>query len=163
MNINRPTLWTTLAVALLAAVALVTLSAQAQEPPQGRRPRMGEARGFGPGPGQGPILPRLNLTEQQREQVRAIMQESREAGEVPGQKIGQLRRELRAAVFADAPDAAKIEQLKAAIAEAEAAALDKRVETELKIAQVLTAEQRAEAREMPAGRAGRGPRRGLKQ
>ena len=161
MHINRSTLWTTFAVALLAVVALVTLSAQAQEPPQGRRARMREARGFGPG--QGPILPRLNLTEQQREQVRAIVQESRGAGEAPGQKIGQLRRELRSAVFADAPDAAKIEQLKAAIAEAEAAALDRRVEAELKIAQVLTAEQRAQARDMPAGRAGRGSRRGLKQ
>jgi Spy/CpxP family protein refolding chaperone len=162
MNISTRTLWTTLAVVLLATVALVTLSAQAQEPPEGRRAGMGEARGFGPGRGQGPILPRLNLTELQREQVRAIMQENRAGDEAPGQKIGQLHRELRAAIFADTPDQAKIDQLKAAIAEAEAVALDRRVDTELKIAQVLTAEQRAQAREMPAGRGGRGPRRGVK-
>jgi protein CpxP len=162
MNISTRTLWTTSAVVFLAAVALVTLSAQAQEPAQGRHARMGESGGFGPGRGQGPIFARLNLTDQQREQVRAIMQESR-AGEQPGQKIGQLRRELNAVIFADAPDLAKIDQLKAAIAEADAAALNKRVEAELKIAQVLTAEQRAQAREMPAARGGRGARRGVKQ
>ena len=163
MNIKTRTLWTTLAVVVLAAVALVTISAQAQEPPQDRRGRMGEARGFGPGRGQGPVLARLNLTEQQREQVRAIMEESRaRSGEAPVQKIGELQRELHTAIFADTPDLAKIDQLKTAIAEAEAAVLGKRIEVELKIAQVLTAEQRAQARETPAPRGGRGPRRGLK-
>jgi Spy/CpxP family protein refolding chaperone len=161
MNIKTRTLWTTLAVVVLAAVALVTLSAQAQEPPQGRG-RMGESRGYGPGGGQGPVLARLNLTEQQREQVRALMQETRARGEAPAQKIGELQRELHAAIFADTPDLSKIDQLKVAIAEAEAAALGKRIEVELKIAQVLTAEQRAQAREMPAPLGGRGPRRGLK-
>lgn len=162
MNINTRTLWTTLAGVVLVAVALVTLSAQAQEPPQGRRERMGESRGFGPGRGPGPVLARLNLTEQQREQVRAIMQENRASGDAPAHKVGELQRELHAAIFADTPDLAKIDQLKAAIAEAEAAALGKRIEVDLKIAQVLTAEQRAQAREMPAPGGGRGPRRGLK-
>lgn len=161
MNIKTRTLWTTLAVVVLAAVVLVALSAQAQEPPQDRRGRMADARGVWPGRGPGPILARLNLTEQQREQVRAIMQETRASGEAPAQKIGELQRELHAAIFADTPDLAKIDQLKAAIAETESAALGKRIEVELKIAQVLTAEQRAQAREMPAP-GGRGPRRGLK-
>jgi Spy/CpxP family protein refolding chaperone len=144
MNINTRTLWTTLAAVVLVAVGLVTLSAQTQEPPRGRRERMGESRGFGPGRGPGPVLARLNLTEQQREQVRAIMQENRASGDAPAHKVGELQREL-----------------KAAIAEAEAAALGKRIEVDLKIAQVLTAEQRAQAREMPAPGGGRGPRRGL--
>jgi Spy/CpxP family protein refolding chaperone len=160
MTINPRTLWTTLAAVALAAVALVTISAQAQEPPRGRQARMGDARGFGPGRGQGPAFARLNLTDQQREQVRAIVQEARTANEAPMQKVGELRRELHAAVFADTPDLARIDQLKAAIAEAEAAALNARIDVDLKIAQVLTAEQRAQAREAPGPRGGRGQGRG---
>jgi Spy/CpxP family protein refolding chaperone len=68
---------------------------------------------------------------------------------------------LRAAIFADTPDLAKIDQLKSAIAEAEAAALARRIDVDLKVAQVLTAEQRAKARELRGpGMRGRGPGRG---
>ena len=70
------------------------------------------------------------------------------------EKLGELQRSLRAAIFADAPDTAQIDQLRASIAEAEAAALAARVDLQLKIAQILTPEQRQQARES----AGRGPR-----
>jgi Spy/CpxP family protein refolding chaperone len=58
--------------------------------------------------------------------------------------------------MADTPDTAKIEQLKASINEAEAAALNERVDLQLRIAQVLSPEQRQKAREVPAGPNGRG-------
>jgi protein CpxP len=101
------------------------------------------------------MLRGLDLTEAQREQIRAIAEENR-PDEAQRQKVGELHKSLQAAVFADSADLAQIEQLKAALGEAEAAALSKRVDVQLKIAQVLTAEQRAKAREMPA----RGPGRG---
>jgi periplasmic protein CpxP/Spy len=153
MTINARTVWMSLVVALVAIVGLTigTISAQG---PDGRRdgqPAMGQGRG--PGRGAGPVLHGLDLTDAQREQVRSILEANRpDAASVS--KAAELQRELRAAVFADAPDQAKIDQLKAALSESHAAALSARIETELKIAQVLTAEQRAKARELPA----RGPR-----
>ena len=136
-----------LAVAVLAAA---TISAQAPGPGgQGRG-------GRGMGPGTLPMLQRLDLTDAQKEQVRAIMTEN--AGQNAFRTLGQLERDLTAAVMADVPDTAKIEQLKTSIAEAESAALNERVDLQLRIAQILTPEQRQKARELPPG----GPRgRGL--
>ena len=159
MNIEARTLWTTLAAVLVAAVAIVTLSAQAQEEPPARPDRQGHARGIGCGFGPGPGLARLNLTDEQRQQIRAIMQEARESNQAAQKTAGDLQRELRAAVFADTPDQAKIDELKAAIGEAQAEGLNTRIAVELKIAQVLTPEQRTQAREAPGPRGGRGIRR----
>jgi periplasmic protein CpxP/Spy len=165
MKLNSPTLWMTLVAVLAAAVALVTISAQTQEQGPARPDRPGEGRGFGPGRGMGPGpgLTRLNLTDQQRKQVRAIMQEARTGNEAPGQKAGELRRELHIAIFADSPDHGRIDQLKAAIAGAEASALEARIATDLKIAQILTPEQRAQAREARGRRGGGRGERGLRR
>ena len=135
-----------LAVAVLAAA---TISAQAPGP--GGPGRGG--RGMGPGPLA--MLQRLDLTDAQKEQVRAIMTEN--AGQNAFRTLGKLEQDLTAAVMADAPDTAKIEQLKAAVTEAESAALNERVDLELRIAQILTPEQRQKAREFhAAGPRGRG-------
>ena len=152
MNINARTLWTTLAVLLVAAIALATVSAQA---PEGQKRQTQGRRGFGPA---GPLmLQRLNLTDTQREQIRTIVEQERQGDNAAGKKLGDLQQELNAQVFADSPDHGKIDRLKAGIAQAEAEALNARIDVELKIAQVLTAEQRAQAREFrPAGRGGRG-------
>jgi Spy/CpxP family protein refolding chaperone len=99
------------------------------------------------------MLQRLDLTDTQKEQVRSIMAER--SGERPGQALAKLHQDLLAAVMADTPDASKIEQLKASINEAEANALNERVDLQLRIAQVLTPEQRQKAREAPAGPRGR--------
>jgi len=151
MTINARTLWTTLLAVFVAAAALVAISAQAQERPERREARMGGGRGHGPGRGMGPVagLGRLHLTDEQREQVRAIVQEARASSEAPRKQAGELHRELRAAVFADTPDPARIDTLKASIAEAQAAALAARIALDLKIAEVLTPEQRAQARRRP--------------
>jgi Spy/CpxP family protein refolding chaperone len=110
------------------------------------------------------MLRQLNLTDAQQEQIRALTEEQRSqtTEQSPERKLGELRRALHAAVFADAPDTAQIDQLRSGIVEAEAAALASRVELQLKIAQVLTPEQRKQARELTGARTGRaraeGPR-----
>jgi Spy/CpxP family protein refolding chaperone len=135
------------ALFVVAVVASASLSAQGQ----GRG-----MRGMGPGRPAGPLpmLQRLDLTDAQKEQVRTIV------GERTGQKthetLDTLQHDLIAVVMADTPDTGKIEQLKASINEAEATALNERVDLELRIAQILTAEQRQKARELPAGGRGRG-------
>lgn len=160
MHINARTLWTSLAAVVVAAVTLVTLSAQTAARPE-RPQRPGQDRGFLGGRGPAPMLTHLNLSDAQREQVRAIVAEARQGDDAPMRKVAELRRELHAAVFADSPDQAKIDQLTTGITQAEADALSRRIEVELKIAQVLTPEQRAKARELPGGRGGRGPGRSL--
>jgi periplasmic protein CpxP/Spy len=150
MNTQKRTLSTIAVAAVVLAVGISTAVAQG---PGGRGP--GQGRGFaGPGGGPGgpgrpfPMLRHLNLTDAQREQVKALVEEQRKQNDTaPMRKVGELQRALQAAVFAETPDTAQIDQLRASIAEAEAAALAARVDLQLKIAQILTPEQRQQARE----------------
>jgi Spy/CpxP family protein refolding chaperone len=144
MSIRSHVISAICALFVIAAVA-VTASAQGQR-----------GRFRGPGPdmaGPLPMLRNLDLTDAQKEQVRAVLAER--SGRNNAQTLGQLHRDLQAAVMADTPDTAKIEQLKASINEAEAAALTERVDLQLRIAQILTPDQRQKAREIPAGPRGR--------
>lgn len=148
----------TLSTIAAAAVAVTTaVAAGAGQPAAAQGP--GSRRG---GPGlPPPILRQLNLTDTQREQVRALVQEQRaQSTEQSARKLVELQRALHAAMFADTPDTAQIDQLRAGIAESEAAILASRVDLQLKIAQILTAEQRAQARELSTRRPGRGGRAG---
>ena len=94
----------------------------------------------------------LNLTDDQRAQIKAVLDESRpDRGDAPVRKVAELHRSLRAAIFADNPDQAQIDQLRAALAEAQASAIARRVEVASKISQILTPEQR---QKMQRGRTG---------
>jgi len=138
------------AALVLVAAAIATVSAQGQGP--GRRGMGPGPGGFGPGPL--PMLGRLDLTDAQKDQIKSILGEK--SGQTDRQTLGNLERDLNAAIMADQPDLSKIEQLKSSIAEAQTAALNDRVDLQLRIAQqVLTPEQRQKARDLPAGR-GRG-------
>jgi Spy/CpxP family protein refolding chaperone len=136
------------AAAVLAGGSMAVVSAQ---PGPGRR-----------GGGPFPLMRIPDLTDAQRQQIRQLMEEQRDAGDRPMRQVGDLERQLHAELFADAPDAGKIEALKTQIASAHAAALESRIELQTKIAQILTPEQRKQLRENP-GRAGRGGRGGFKR
>jgi Spy/CpxP family protein refolding chaperone len=149
MTLKTRILTTIAATAVAATAVFSTVSAQ---PPAGRGPG---GRAAGPG-GPFPVLRQLNLTDEQRAQIRALTAQQRsETDQGQASKTAELQRALRAAVFADTPDPAQIDQLKAEIAQAETAALAARVDLQLKIAQVLTPDQRKQARES----AGSGPGR----
>ena len=150
------------AAALALTVGISTVTGQtAQSPDQqpageGRRPGFRGGRG-GPG-GPDHLLPlrQLDLTDEQRAQVKEVLLAARPtADQAPVRKLMELRQSLRAAVLADAPDQGQIDQLRTALGEAEAAALAKRVEVAQKIAQILTPDQREKARSAASGR-GRG-------
>jgi|SRR5579872_88431 len=128
---------------------------------QGPGPRMGgPGRGGRGGPGAGilPLLQQLDLTDQQREQLRTLAE-----SEGPPADPGQLREaelKLHTAVLGDSPDPQAIESAKAAIDAAVAAELDHRIAMLTKIAQILTADQRQQLLTLlSAGPRGRG--RGL--
>ena len=91
------------------------------------------------------ILRNLNLTDAQREQVRALTEERR--AQAPGRQGVELQRQLELAIFADTPDQQKIEELKNAIAASHQAELAARIDLETRVAQILTPEQRVQARE----------------
>jgi Spy/CpxP family protein refolding chaperone len=153
MTTRIRTLSTIVAAALVLGAGISTVAGQ------GRPGDAGQGRGFG-GPGRGPgfggplpLLRQLDLTDTQRDQIKAVTDAQRnQANQAPVRKLMELHRSLEAALFADNPDTAQIDQLRASISEAEAAALAARIDLQLKIAQILTAEQRQKARELVAQR-----------
>jgi Spy/CpxP family protein refolding chaperone len=148
-----------IAIAIAAALTLTlgSLPLLAQGP--------GGRQGFGPGPGRGgplgvlPGLNRVNLTDAQRDQIRQILEEARPADNA-GRTAGDAEQALRAAVLSG--DAAAVETARAALATAQAAALDHRIEVMQKVVAVLTAAQRQELAQLapPAGRREGGRGRG---
>ena len=137
----------TMAVAVLVA-ALGTIPMVAQGlGPGGRGGFGGQGRGRGPGGPGGPnlmaMVHRLDLTDAQRGQLRALMEEGRQSGD-PGAAIREAEQKLHAAVLAETPDAAAIKTLKTAVNAAHAAELDRRVAMMQKVAQILTPVQRSQ-------------------
>jgi Spy/CpxP family protein refolding chaperone len=105
------------------------------------------------------MIQQLDLTDPQREQLRALIQDKRPAGD-PGAAVRDAEQKLHAAVLADTPDLQAIESLKATLNSAHAVALDHRVEMMQKVAQILTPAQKQELLELQAQGPprGRGPR-----
>ena len=135
-----------IAAAFVASIAI----AEGQGPRQRRGPGVG-------GPGGRGVMPGImqDLTDEQRGQVRAIMEEQRAGREGPPADAA-LRRDLEAELLADVPNDQKIEELKQQILTAQAEGLTRHIAVQKRVAQVLTAEQRAKARE----RLSEGPREG---
>jgi Spy/CpxP family protein refolding chaperone len=138
--------------AILALAAYTLAGAQAA----GQQERQGPGRGFGIGAGRGPggpggrgammMLRDVDLTDQQKEEIQAILKDEREGRQGPPADAA-LQRQLQAELYADNPDPQKLESLQQQLVQAEAARLAKRIEIEQKVAAVLTAEQRAQVRE----------------
>lgn len=127
--------------------------------PFGRKEGRGFRRGPGPGGNFGPrVLRELNLTDDQKEQVRSIIEQtfqSRKAEREELQQLGEKRRQGTLTAENQARARTLHEQVRASMKE-----------TETKLAAILTAEQKAKAEELMKerranhGRLG-GPRRGF--
>ena len=148
-----------LSVVMTGVLGLTAFSLSSAQQP-GRRP--GGPGGFGPGgPGRGGlgVLRGVELTEEQKSSIKAIHEAERSArdarGDTDSRSGAQAHRELEAEIFADSPDPQKIASLQQQITQAQAAALAHRTATMQKVAEVLTAEQRAGIR----NRSSRSPNR----
>lgn len=125
----------------LAIVGLVTIAsaslclAQAQQPPVSNEPQ-NDAGGGDP-------IRQLNLSPEQREQIRSIRQQTNGERAAINQRVGAANRALEAALDSDNPDEAAVEQRMKDLAAAQADAMRMRISTEVKIRRVLTVEQRA--------------------
>ena len=151
------------AVVGAVAAAFVVSVAVAQGQVQGAPGRGGRGPGGAGGPGGRGLIPGVmqGLSEEQRQQVKAILDENREGQQGPPADA-KLRRDLEAELLADAPNDQKIQDLKQQILQAQADGLSRHIAVQKRIAQVLTAEQRAKARERLAQEPGerRGSRGG---
>ena len=137
----------TIVMTAILGVAAYTM-AGAQAPGRGAGWGPGAEGRFGGGPGGGALLMLrgLELTEQQREQLRKLRGAQTDGVKaVPAER--QLHRQLQTELIADNPDPNTLAELQRQIAEAHAARLARQVELGQQMAQVLTPEQRATVRE----------------
>ena len=146
-------------ITIVAALALLlgALPLRAQGPGGPGGQRMGGPGRGGPGGPGGPMgmLPGLNqmdLTDAQREQIRAVMEQERQ--DDPGERMRQGEEALHAAVLAQ--DAQGTEAAKALVNAARMAELEHRVAVMQKVVQILTPSQRQQLAQLPAGGRGRG-------
>src|SRR5262245_9860918 len=150
---------TTRRVALGIATSVFALGigagayAAAQSTSQDQRPRMG--RGMGPGgPGRGgpmgmlPMLAReLNLTDAQKDQIKAIGESHREEWKALADRGRSAHEALQQAVTAETVNEAVIRQKGAEVAAVEADLAVARARANAEVFRILTPEQKAQALE----------------
>lgn len=126
---------------LLAVLFLIVMvssaSAQTVQPGQAAHPPEPQHRQFGGDP-----IRQLNLTPEQREQIRTIREQSKEERARINERLRETNRVLEQALDSDSPDEAAVEQRAREVVEAQAAAMRLRVLTEVRIRRVLTLEQK---------------------
>ena len=87
------------------------------------------------------MVRQLDLSEAQKEQLKGIVEDRREAGDA-GKGPREAEQKLNQAIFGETIDTAAIETAKTALAAAHAAELERRIDTLQKVAQILTPAQR---------------------
>ncbi|HST53588.1 MAG TPA: Spy/CpxP family protein refolding chaperone, partial [Pyrinomonadaceae bacterium] len=87
------------------------------------------------------ILGHLNLSTEQITQMRSIQSESVPQAKLLNQRLNQSRRALDEAIYSDNVDESLIEQRARDVAEAQAALVRFRAQTELRVRRILTTEQ----------------------
>lgn len=145
--------WLMKATAAFAIVAALTVAAYTTVEGQGRRGGFGGFPPMGPmGGGRfgGPLgeLRALDLTDTQREQVRQLLDQQREATQPLHEKAMAARKALREAIEADTVNEALIRQRSAEVAAIEADLAVAEAHLRQSVLQVLTAEQQQKLREL---------------
>ena len=124
---------------LLVAIASASVLAQTEQ---------GQAPGQASPNGNGDPIRQLNLTPEQREQIRLIREQNREERAQVAQRVRETNRALEELLNGDNPDQALVEQRLTEASAAQAAAMRVRILNEVKIRRVLSQEQRAMLRTM---------------
>ena len=126
-------------VALAIAIA-APLAAQAPQGPGGRGRMMGPGGPFA-------VLRGLNLTDDQRQQIKAILDQNRPAGPPQGMN---LERKLHAAIING--DAGAVQTVKTEILQLHEQQLDREIALLQQIAPILTADQKQQLLKRAGGR-----------
>jgi Spy/CpxP family protein refolding chaperone len=161
---NRVILWLGLAMIVAAGLAIVSASIAQARVFQGR-PGMAQGPGGGRGPGGprggGPGLPfaQLDLTEEQKTQIKALHEKARTDSETYHEQLKPVRESLRTAIESSTFDEAAVRALLVKEAQLMTELNVIRTRTENAVYNLLTAEQKTKLAEL---RAHHGPRRGGK-
>ena len=135
MKHYRTSFMSVVAIVFFAAISTCSVAySQAQQPPAQESPR---------GAGGGDPIRQLNLSPEQREQIRSIRQQTNVERAAINQRVAEANRALEAALDSDNPDEGAVEQKMKDLAAAQADAMRMRISTEVKIRRVLTVDQRA--------------------
>jgi Spy/CpxP family protein refolding chaperone len=167
-HVKRIVLGTAAALVALGVGAGVFVHAQDQNTNPQARPFMGRGGGpggrfGGPGGPGGPMgmLPmlgrQLNLTDAQRDQIKAIGQSHTDEWKALADRERAARTALNAAVTADAIDEAAIRQKSAEVAAVDADMAVARAHAHAEVLQILTADQKAQLKALTAQRGHRRP------
>jgi len=119
------------ALVLFAAVQAVYGQATQQQPANQEAQQAG-----------GDPIRQLNLTPEQREQIRAIREQNKAERAAINERLREANRALQAELDNDNPDEAVVEQRVSDLGIAQAAAMRMRILTEIRIRRVLSPEQR---------------------
>ena len=138
MQLNIKLLATAISLVILAALPLYAQTPTPEPPPAAM-----QRRNFGGDP-----IRELNLTAEQREQIRMIREQNRTERATINQRVRETNRALEEALDSDNPDQSVLEQRIQEVSAAQAEAMRMRIKTEVKIRQVLTSEQRIMLKEM---------------
>jgi Spy/CpxP family protein refolding chaperone len=144
----------TLLAALLFSVAATPASGQSGQ--SGTRGQVGQPSEQQTAPdsqqtaggGGGDLIRQLNLTPEQREQIRSIREQNRAERATINQRLRETNDALEEALNAEEPLESVIEQRVRDLAAAQAAAMRIRVLTEIRIRRVLTIDQRRILRDL---------------
>jgi protein CpxP len=123
----------TLLLALVSLLGAPAVFGQ-ESPQQGGAPETQQ--------GGGDPIRQLNLTPEQREQIRSIREQNKTERAAINQRVREANSALETALDAENPDEAVIEQRVREVGAAQAAAMRMRILTEVRIRRVLTPEQR---------------------
>jgi Spy/CpxP family protein refolding chaperone len=129
-------------LALLAFTAAVP-SASGQSPQQPGGAPEPQQGAFGGDP-----IRQLNLTPEQREQIRSIRENSKAERAAINERLRDANVALDEALNTDSPDESQVEQRLRDVAAAQASAMRMRILTEIRIRRVLTPEQRSVLRSL---------------
>lgn len=154
---------TSLAAGLAALLLAGAAPLVAQDAPQrrGPGPRMGGPGGPGRGGpmhggplGLGHGFQQLDLTDDQKAQLKSIAESHRDEFRQAGQKVGAAREAMRTLMESDAIDESAIRAKSAEVAAAEADVAILNAKVRQQSLQVLTSEQQAKLKELRASRPG---------
>jgi Spy/CpxP family protein refolding chaperone len=113
---------------------------------------------MGPGPGGPgglpPIFLRVELTEPQRTQIKALVDEQRESRRAHMEERRTLQQQLTSAIYGTGTDADSLASIVTKLAELQKQALDADVALQTRIAALLTDEQRQQIVAQEAARPG---------
>jgi periplasmic protein CpxP/Spy len=143
---------------MLSAVFVAAMAAAAwAQPPAGGgtgHPMPGQGQmGHGPGQGMGPMaaLAKLNLTDEQMQQVHKLMAEAQSKSQATMDEMRKLHEQLKDQVFADSGPSDEAKATAQKISELQATMIQSHVEMAGQVSAILTPEQRKKLREMPMG------------